>query len=163
MPPGSMAPFSPSWIVDDTQHTMRPSQNTGMIMLWSVLWMFPYRESLWMKASPSRTPTVGSRVQYRQMNLTGYWQTDAKTTIPRVPVIAMSPLAVKMAVTRSPHLAPGATPICSTIVCVSSSADWRRPRTMWIRWGSGERLRICSSSGERGSRPWLRMISGSGP
>ena len=41
MPPGSLAPFSPSWMIVATHAMSSPSWKTGRIMLWSVLWMLP--------------------------------------------------------------------------------------------------------------------------
>ncbi len=67
MPPGSQAPFSPSWMVAATQATSSPSRKIGMIIDWSVLCTLPNRASLWMKPSPGRTPTVGSSFQYFMM------------------------------------------------------------------------------------------------
>ena len=72
MPPGSQAPFSPSWMVAATQATISPLRKIGMIIDWSVLWTLPNRASLWMKPSPSLTPTVGSSFQYFMMYRIGW-------------------------------------------------------------------------------------------
>jgi hypothetical protein len=82
-----------------------------------------------MKPSPSRTPTEASRVQYLLMNLIGYWHTAAKVVMPTGEASDRSPEAVNTAVTRSPHLAPGAEPICSIMRKLSDMADCTRPRT----------------------------------
>jgi hypothetical protein len=41
MPPGSIAPFSPSCMVEATQHTSLPLWKMGIIIDWSVLWTLP--------------------------------------------------------------------------------------------------------------------------
>ena len=82
MPPGSHAPFSPSWMVAATQAMIRPSRITGMIIDWSVLCTLPNLASLWMNPSPGLMPTVGSSFQYFMMYRIGWCRIAEKAITP---------------------------------------------------------------------------------
>src|SRR5665647_3936166 len=75
IPPGSQAPFSPSWMVAPTHAMITPSRMTGTSIDWSVLWTMPKRESLWKKPSPGLMPTVGSFFQFFMMYRIGWCRT----------------------------------------------------------------------------------------